>query len=84
MGLLIMRREEGGMRTQACLRKGRDERGLRLATLLRAARQWARRFVHVLAGADSATRLSDRLLRDIGLWRDRDGRLRSLDGSDGV
>jgi len=70
------------MRFQACLGKGRDEPGL--ATLLRSARGWARRFVRALAGADSATGLSDSLLRDIGLWRDREGRLRSLDGSDWV
>jgi hypothetical protein len=68
------------MRSQAYL--GKERVGPGPATLLRSARDWARRLVRAAAGADSATGLGDRLLRDIGLWRDHDGRLRRLDGGE--
>jgi hypothetical protein len=35
-----------------------------------------------MADADRALGLNDRMLRDVGLWRDRHGRIRAIDGSD--
>jgi len=66
------------MRFQACLGKKRE--GPELATLLRSARDWARRLVRTATGADTPAGLSAGLLRDIGLWRDREGRLHRRDG----
>jgi hypothetical protein len=39
-------------------------------------------FVRAAAGADSANSLDDHMLRDVGLWRDRDGQIRALNGSE--
>jgi len=80
MGLSIDagERRKLGMRFHASLERRRE--GPEPATLLRSARDWVRRLVRAATGADSATRLSGSLLRDIGLWRDREGRLRRLDG----
>lgn len=38
--------------------------------------------VRLAARADGASGLDDRMLRDIGLWRDHGDRLRALAGSD--
>jgi hypothetical protein len=49
---------------------------------LKSAFDSAVSLVRAVAGAGGVNGLDDRMLRDVGLRRDRHGQIRALDGSD--
>ena len=54
----------------------------RLRAWLKSALRSGASLVRAVAGAGSVNGLDDRMLRDVGLRRDRHGELHALDGSD--
>ena len=54
----------------------------RLRAWLKAAFKSVASLVRAAAGAGGVNDLDDRMLRDVGLWRDRHGGIHVLDSSD--
>jgi hypothetical protein len=54
----------------------------RLRARLKSAFKSVAWLVRADAGVGGVNGLDDRMLRDVGLWRDRHGEIRALDGSD--